>query len=97
VNIKPGTGLSKDSTTYGSTAIDLNNDGDTDLLIARDNGVYLYLNDGGRFREKPIPIDLPIDLVPFSVAVSDIDHDGDGDLYIIAFVNAKTFRSATFS
>lgn len=97
VNIEPGTGLSKDSTTYGSTAIDLDADGDTDLLVAREDGVFLYLNDGGRFLGRPIPVDLPIDSVPFSVAVADIDHDGDGDLYISIFVNAKKFRSATFN
>ncbi|MBH0207960.1 MAG: CRTAC1 family protein [Nitrospira sp.] len=97
VNIEPGTGLSKNSATYGSTAIDLDADGDTDLLVAREDGVYLYLNDRGRFQERRIPVDLPVDSVPFAVAVSDIDHDGDGDLYISVFVNANTFRSATFN
>ena len=97
VNIEPGTGLSKESTTYGSTAIDLDADGDTDLLVAREDGVFLYLNDRGRFQERRIPVDLPVDSVPFHVAVADIDHDGDGDLYISVFVNAKNFRSATFN
>jgi len=97
VNIEPGTGLSHDSTTYGSTAIDLDADGDTDLLVAREDGVFLYLNDKGQFQPRQIPVDLPIDSVPFSVAVADIDHDGDGDLYISVFVNAKRFRSATFN
>jgi enediyne biosynthesis protein E4 len=96
-NIEPGTGLSNDHTTYGSTAIDMDADGDTDLLVARENGVSLYLNDRGRFLEKLLPVNLPKDSVPFSVAVADIDHDGDGDLYISVFVNAKTFRSATFN
>ncbi|MGE0644403.1 MAG: CRTAC1 family protein [Nitrospira sp.] len=97
MNIEQGTGLSNGSATYGSTAIDMDADGDTDLIVARENGVYLYLNDGGRFQERPIPVNLPVDSVPFSVAVSDIDHDGDGDLYISVFVNAKKFRSATFN
>lgn len=96
-NIEPGTGLSNDHATYGSTAIDMDTDGDTDLLVAREHGVYLYLNDSGRFIEQPIPVNLPKDSVPFSVAVADVDHDGDGDLYISVFVNAKTFRSATFN
>lgn len=97
VNIEPGTGLSNDSTTYGSTAIDLDADGDTDLLVARETGVFLYLNDRGQFQERRIPVDLPQNSVPFGIAVADIDHDGDGDLYISVFVNAKKFRSATFN
>ena len=97
VNIEPGTGLSNDNATYGSTAIDLDTDGDTDLLVAREDGVFLYLNDKGRFQQRQIPVDLPIDSVPFAVAVADIDHDGDGDLYVSVFVNANTFRSATFN
>ena len=35
--------------------------------------------------------------VPLSVAVSDIDHDGDGDLYISVFVDFPSFRSATYN
>lgn len=97
VNIEPGTGLSRNSATYGSTAIDLDADGDTDLIVAREDGVFLYLNDKGRFHERLIPVELPADSVPFSVAVADIDHDGDGDLYISVFVSAKKFRSATFN
>jgi hypothetical protein len=97
VNIENGTGLSNASATYGSTAIDIDADGDTDLIIAREDGIYLYLNDGRRFQERRIRVDFPIDSVPFSVAVADIDHDGDGDLYVSIFVNAKKFRSATFN
>ena len=72
-------------------------DGDTDLIVARNNGVYLYLNDGGRFSEKRIAVDLPESSVPLSVAVSDIDHDGDPDLYISVFVDFPSFRSATYN
>lgn len=97
VNIENGTGLSHDRATYGSTAIDMDADGDTDLIVAREHGIFLYLNEGGRFLERPIPVDLPEQSVPFAVAVADIDHDGDGDLYVSVFVNASSFRSATFN
>jgi len=36
VNVISNTGLSSTETTYGSTAIDMNDDGYTDLLIARE-------------------------------------------------------------
>ena len=97
VDIENGTGLSNNAATYGATAIDMDGDGDTDLIVARNDGVYLYLNDGGRFRESRIAVDLPANAVPFSVAVSDIDHDGDGDLYISVFVEFPSFRSAVFN
>lgn len=97
MNIESGTGLSNNTATYGATAIDMDADGDTDLIVARNNGVYLYLNDSGQFRETRIAVNLPENSVPLSVAVSDIDQDGDGDLYISVFVDFKSFQSATFN
>ena len=48
-----GTGLSSLEATYGSCAIDLDGDGDVDLVVARNDGVTLYLNDGGgRFQRR---------------------------------------------
>lgn len=96
-NIIGGKGLSSLSATHGATSLDMDDDGDVDLIIARDNGVYLYLNNEGIFEGRQIPVDLPANSVPFDVAVSDIDHDGDGDLYISAFVNFPSFKSATYN
>ena len=92
-----GTGLSDTTATYGATSIDLDDDGDTDLLVARHDGVYLYRNDASTFTRERLPVTLDAEAVPFTVAVSDIDRDGDGDLYISAFVDIKVFKSATFN
>ncbi|HYQ72823.1 MAG TPA: VCBS repeat-containing protein, partial [Gammaproteobacteria bacterium] len=97
VNIENGNGLSSQAATYGSTAIDMDADGDTDLIVARNDGVYLYLNNDGRFTGRRIAIVLPKHSVPFNVAISDIDHDGDGDLYVSVFIDFPSFRSATFN
>ncbi|MDR4468688.1 MAG: hypothetical protein MRJ68_10370 [Nitrospira sp.] len=75
VDIEQGTGLSNTSATYGSTAIDMMQM-QIRICLSREKTVSIsYLNDGGRFQERPIPVNLPTDSVPFSVAVSDIDHD----------------------
>ncbi|MGH8558531.1 MAG: CRTAC1 family protein [Methylococcales bacterium] len=83
--------------TYGSCAIDLDADGDVDLLVARNDGVTLYLNQGGAFEPRSLVAKLPRNSVPLAVAVSDIDHDGDGDLYLSDFVDFPHFVPATFN
>lgn len=93
-----GTGLSSDTATYGAKAIDMDADGDTDMVIARNDGVHLYLNDGaGHFSGQRIPVDLPRESAPFDVAIADIDRDGDADLYVSVFVAFPSFMSATFN
>ena len=92
-----GTGLSSQVASYGPVSIDIDNDTDVDLLVARDDGLYLYVNQSGQFTESKIPLSLAKNAVPLSVAVGDIDHDGDADLYISVFVSFESFRSATFN
>jgi len=92
-----GTGLSGLSATHGATSIDLDADGDVDLIVAREDGVYLYLNQAGVFAKKSVPVTLPADAVAFDVAVSDIDRDGDADLYVSVFIDLESFRSATYN
>jgi hypothetical protein len=98
VNRIEGTGLSSLVATYGSCAVDLDDDGDVDLIVARNDGLTLYLNQGGGvFQSQLLPVDLPENSVPLAVAVSDIDHDGDGDLYVSVFVAFPHFVPATFN
>jgi hypothetical protein len=92
-----GTGLESEGATYGSCAIDLDGDGDVDLVVAHDRGVTLFVNEAGVFRPRPLPVELPADSVPLAVSVSDIDHDGDGDLYLSVFVDFPHFVAATFN
>jgi len=92
-----GTGLASTVATYGANAIDLDEDGDVDLLVARNDGVTFHRNDGGVFTAVPIPVDLPADSVPLEVSVADVDRDGDPDLYVSVFVDFPHFVSATFN
>lgn len=97
VDIAAKSGVSSRAATHGATAIDLDRDGDTDLAVARNDGVYLLLNEGGTFSSRKLPLEFEADAVPLSVAVADIEGDGDADLYVSMFVAFPAFRSATFN
>ncbi len=83
--------------TYGSCAIDLDEDRDVDMIVARNDGLTLYVNQGGAFQPQRLAVNLPENSVPLAIAVSDIDHDGDGDLYVSDFVDFPHFVPATFN
>jgi enediyne biosynthesis protein E4 len=92
-----GTGLSSLEATYGSCALDLDDDGDVDLVVARNDGLTLYVNEGGTFRGERLPVALPENSVPLAIAAADIEHDGDADLYVSVFVDFPHFIPATFN
>ena len=83
--------------THGSASIDIDDDGDVDLLVTREDGLYLHLNNGGKFDVTKIPLRLSEDATPLSVSVSDIDGDGDGDIYVSVFVSYEAFRSGVLN
>lgn len=97
VDLAAKAGVSSKSATHGVTAIDLDRDGDTDLAVARNDGVTLLLNERAKFTARKVPLSLGKDAVPLSVAVADVNADGHADLYISVFVAFPAFRSAVFN
>ncbi|PCI21376.1 hypothetical protein COB64_00645 [Candidatus Wolfebacteria bacterium] len=97
-NIIEGTGLSNiEEGTYGALSIDSDNDGDIDLFIARDSGVYMYINRDKIFSETKIELELEKNTIPIAIASGDINKDGLIDLYISTFIDPPNFKAATFN
>lgn len=97
VNIIEGTGLSSKSPTYGGVSIDMDGDGLTDLIVARQNGVFLYKNKGNMKFEKIQIVKEEADRVPVAISVTDIDKDGNLDIYVSNFIQSKDLKSYQFN
>ena len=83
--------------TYGALSLDMDDDGDGDLITAGKAGLTLWRNDGGRFAARKLEVAIPAGAVPMAVTAGDYDRDGDADLYVSMFVAAKDFRSPVFN
>ena len=75
--------------TLGSSVIDVDANGYSDLIVSRTNGVWLYLNDGGRFSGRKLDLDLGTDTSPLSVAIADINRDGHFDMYVSGYIRKE--------
>lgn len=82
---------------YGVESIDIDNDGDVDLIITRQDGVYVYYNTNNVFEEVKLNVSFEDGGVPVDVVSGDIDMDGDADLYVSTFISADRFAPATFN
>ncbi|MDH5539806.1 MAG: VCBS repeat-containing protein [Rhizobacter sp.] len=90
-------GLGDTTATHGALSLDLDGDGQVDLLTAGHAGLVVWLNKSGRFEPRPIALKLPDDAVPMAVTAGDYDRDGRVDLYLSMFVAARSFRSPVFN
>ena len=86
--IKDAAGIEKaaESASFGASVIDTDGDGFDDLLVSRTDGVWLHRNVGGTFSAVKLPLDIPEDTTPMSVAIADLNRDGHFDLYVAGYV-----------
>jgi Flp pilus assembly protein TadD len=86
VTERSGLGVLDD--TAQSLFVDVDNDGDEDLVLATGTRPLLFLNDGtGRFSEVPdaFRFQQPLQGVLTSISMADYDRDGFVDLYLCVY------------
>lgn len=78
-----------DEATLSAVSLDVDKDGDDDLIVSRSKGVWIYTNDGGKLTGKKIELPIHEATSPLSVAVCDLNQDGHFDMYICGYLEKE--------
>jgi tetratricopeptide (TPR) repeat protein len=99
VDASAAAGLAKsaaNAVAMRAVAGDYDNDGKPDLFVLRYGTSSLYHNDGnGKFSDATANAGFPVyNYLAQSVALADVDHDGDLDIFIAGFADPTKLKSA---
>ncbi|TCI90126.1 CRTAC1 family protein [Tenacibaculum sp. M341] len=84
-----------DVTSVGVVSADFDNNGFTDLLISRENGLVIYYNSNGKFSLKEIKTPINEKSTPAGITVGDIDKDGDLDIFLATYIKKELMEGQT--
>ena len=98
VNISAEVNLPKKGntvTTVGSVSADFDNNGFTDLIVAREDGLTIFYNTDGKFTSKKINTPINEKSTPAGITVGDIDKDGDLDIFLATYLKKELMEGQT--
>lgn len=95
-NIINQTNISSKSATFSAVTLDMDNNGLDDIIIGRNDGVFLY-KQTSPLKFKKIKIQSKQDKSPLAISVSDYNKDNKPDIYISYFIPSKKYRGSLFN
>lgn len=84
-----------DVTTISAVSADFDNNGFTDIIVGREDGLTIYYNTNGVFTEKKIDTPINAKSTPAGLTVGDIDKDGDLDIFMATYLKKELMEGQT--
>lgn len=83
------------TTTSGAVSFDLDKDGNNDLILSGDYGVYWYKNVAGKFTDQKL--DLPVNEKsnPATITIADYNKDGHADIFLANYIRLNKMEGQT--
>lgn len=97
VNKINGSGLSSKEATLATASYDMNNNGKTDIIIARLSGVYIYINNGNLNFTKHLIYGPFKDSEPTAISIGDYNNNELPDIYISRFTPSAKLKPYKFN
>ncbi|MDO7172950.1 FG-GAP repeat domain-containing protein [Mariniflexile sp. AS56] len=98
VNISSEVNLPKKGntlTTVGVVSADFDNNGFTDIILGREDGLTIYYNTNGKLTVKKINTPINEKSTPAGLTVGDIDKDGDLDIFMATYLKKELMEGQT--
>ena len=85
----------ENTSTYGAVSFDLDNDGNTDLFLSTNTGLYWYKNTGSGFESSKVAIPFNENSICAGVTFGDINRDGHADMYVSNYIKKNLMEGQT--
>ena len=73
-------------TTLGVASTDFDQNGFTDLIVSREDGLTIYYNSNGKFTAKKVDYPLADNATPLGLTLGDVNKDGYVDIFVSNYI-----------